>query len=77
MYQVKELDYRGYLVIITEADEYDDDEYGFGFEIFEIDKSTNKKRKYPIFESYGACEFESVDDAKTVAMEFIDDYALY
>lgn len=76
MHKVKELNYRSYLVIITEADD-DEEEYRFGFEIFEIDKSTNKKQKYPIFESYGACEFESDDDAKIVAMEFIDDYALY
>lgn len=52
MHQVKQLEYRDYQIVITEADKDNDAEYGFGFEIYQIDQDINLVRRYSVFELY-------------------------
>lgn len=73
MKQITVENYNGYRILITKAEEDDEYEVGFGFEIYEYDEDTNLPKEIPFFESYGSCEFDTQEEAIEAAKDYIYD----
>ena len=68
---IEEYNYQNYKIQIVKL--LDVDEESYGFIIYEYDEN-NILSDWPVFESGGSSEIESIEEAKEQAQEWIEDY---